>query len=100
MTYLDLAAEEIRRRVPEGLLPDGDTDLLFRLYAVLLLAKGADVTTADVHNAWSVWMQTTQPDHPSLRPFDKLDPKTQAADEPYVEAIAAASRVETLRPSG
>lgn len=75
MTYLDLAAEEIRRHVPEKALPDGDTELLFRLYAVLLLAKGADVTTADVHNAWSAWMQTTHPDHQSLRPFEELDPK-------------------------
>lgn len=97
MTYLDRAAEEIRRRVPEKLLPDGDTGLLFRLYAVLLLAKGPDVTTADVHNAWSAWMQTMQPDHQSIRPFEELDPKTQASDEPYAEAIRAASRARTLR---
>ncbi len=97
MTYLDLAAKEIRRHVPEKVLPDGDTELLFRLYAVLLLAKGADVTTADVHNAWSAWMQTTHPDHQSLRPFEELDPETQAADEPYAAAIRAASRTRTLR---
>lgn len=95
MTYLDLAAEEIRRHVPEKLLPDGDTELLFRLYAVLLLAKGADVTTADVHNAWSAWMQMSHPDHQSLRSFEELDPETQAADEPYAEAIRAASRART-----
>ena len=93
MTYLDLAAEEIRRHVPEKLLPDGDTELLFRLYAVLLLAKGADVTTVDVHNAWSAWMQMSHPDHQSLRPFEELDPETQSADEPYAEAMA--SRSET-----
>ena len=95
MTYLDLAAEDIRRRVPEKVLPEGDTELLFRLYAVLLLAKGADVTTADVHNAWSAWMQTSHPDHQSLRPFEELDIETRAADEPYVEAIRAAARART-----
>jgi hypothetical protein len=92
LTYLDAAAESIRRHVPDEALPDGDTDLLFRLYAVLMLAKGADVTAADVHNAWCAWMQTSDPDHESLRPFRDLNREKQAADEPYAEAIRAASR--------
>jgi hypothetical protein len=95
LTYLDVVAEQIRRNVPAELLPDGDTSMLFRLYAVLLLAKGADVTTADVHNAWCAWMQTRDPDHESLRPFDDLDQEKQAADEPYAEAIRAAGRDRT-----
>ena len=73
MTYLDLIAQSIRGHVPDDILPDGDTDLLFRLYAVLMLAKGAEVTTADVHNAWAVWMQASDPEHEALRPFGDLD---------------------------
>jgi hypothetical protein len=99
MTYLDRAAAEIRRHVAEELLPDGDLQLLFRLYAVLLLAKGAEVTTADVHNAWAAWMQQSDVDHQSLQPFKDLDPEMQAADEPFAEAIRAASRTWMSRSS-
>lgn len=89
MTYLDDLAGEIERRVPADLLPDEDTGSLFRLYALLALSKGTAVDAADVHNAWAAWMQERDPDHRSLRPFEQLDPETQASDEPFVEAIRA-----------
>ena len=98
MTYLDRIGEAIRRHIPDDLLPDGDTDQLFRLYAVLTLAKGTDVTAADVHNAWSAWMQTRNPEHESLRPFEELDWQRKVADEPYVEAIRAVSRAHVYKP--
>ena len=60
---------------------------LYRGYAVLLLAKGADVTAEDVHNAWAAWQASVQPDHRSLVPFGSLSKKTQALDTPYVAAI-------------
>lgn len=87
MTYVDELADEIQRQVPAGLLPDGDTRPLFRLYALLALTKGRSASTEDVHNAWAVWMLEQDPDHPSLKPFEALDAETQAADGPYVEAI-------------
>jgi hypothetical protein len=88
-SYLALDARLIRSlvRVP---IPD-DTDALFLTYAVLLRAKGSDVTAADVHDAWVAWMQQHDPTHPALVPFDLLDAATQAQDEPYVEAIRAAA---------
>lgn len=89
MTYLDEIATEIERRVHPGLLPDADTKLLFRLYALLALAKGRSVDAADVHNAWAAWMQDQDPNHHSIKPFEELDAETQAADEPFVEAIRA-----------
>lgn len=75
-----------------------DVRALFRLYAVLAVAKGEAVTAEDVHNAWSAWMQQADPHHDSLRPFDELDSTTQAADDPYVDAIHAASRELALAP--
>jgi hypothetical protein len=60
------------------------------MYALLALAKGAEVSAEDVHNAWVAWMQEQDPDHRSLKPFQELDPDTQAADEPFVIAIRAA----------
>lgn len=89
MTYLDELAAEIEQRVPRDLLPDGDTGSLFRLYALLALAKGRAVDVVDVHNAWAAWMQEHDPDHRSIKPFEELDPETQASDEPFVAAIRA-----------
>lgn len=76
--------------MPPDRLPDGDTVALFRIYAVLALAKGADVSAEDVHNAWAVWMAETDPGHASLRPFRELDADTQRSDEPFVQAIKEA----------
>jgi hypothetical protein len=87
MTYLDVLVAEIEREVPAEVLPGGDTSLLFRLYALLALVKGPAVTAADVHSAWAVWMQETDPGHHAIRPFDELDAATQAADEPFARAI-------------
>ncbi len=89
MTYLDELAIEIERQVPDDLLPDEDTAPLFRLYALLALAKGPAVNAIDVHNAWAAWMQERDPGHRSIKPFRELDAETQAADEPFVDAIRA-----------
>lgn len=95
MTYLDELAADIERRVPSDVLPDEDTGSLFRLYALLVLAKGRAVDAVDVHNAWAAWMQERHPDHRSIKPFQELDPETQASDEPFVAAIrAVAERLE------
>lgn len=89
MTYLDELAIEIEGRVPQHSLPDGETGSLFRLYALLALAKGRAVSAVDVHNAWAAWMQERDPNHRSIKPFEELDAETQAYDEPFVEAIRA-----------
>ena len=87
MTYLDSVAAELEREL-EGALPDTDgvADLL-RGYAVLLLAKGIDVTPEDVHNAWVAWMTARDPAHNALRPYRQLDDATKAEDEPFLHAI-------------
>jgi hypothetical protein len=97
MTYLDKLASEIERQVPDELLPNEDTASLFRLYALLALAKGQAVSEVDVHNAWVAWMQERDPAHRSIKPFTELDAETQAADEPFVRAIrAVAERLERI----
>lgn len=99
MTYLDELADEIKERVPRHLLPDGNTDGLFRLYALLAFAKGSTVDAADVHNAWSAWMQERDSEHRSIKPFRELDPQTQASDEPFVEAIRAVAEDSERAPA-
>ena len=92
MSYLDELAAQIKREVPAEMLPRYDTTLLFRLYALLLLAKGTAVTAPDVHNAWAIWMQETDPGHHAIRPFEELDSESQAADAPFVAAIKLVAR--------
>ena len=93
MTYLDEVADEIRRAASHDALPDEDTTDLFRLYAVLLMAKGEGVSREDVHNAWVAWMLSKRERHDSLVPFSDLDPATQAEDSPFVLAIRTVARL-------
>jgi len=99
MTYLDDLAATIRGYAPANGLPTPELDSLFRLYAVLALAKGEAVTDEDVHNAWAAWTQDSDADHSEVRPFSELDHATQAEDGPYAEAIRSAAReLSALQP--
>jgi hypothetical protein len=97
MNYLQKIAAEIRNNVPEDALPKEDTSQLFLIYAVLLLARGDDVSRADVHNAWAAWMSTRSEDHESIVPFSELPPETQAQDSAFMIAIRAAARARSLK---
>jgi hypothetical protein len=72
-------------------LPDCEPDLV-RLYALLALTLGATTTEQEVHDAWAIWRDATNPGHPALVPFDELSPQAQALDTPYAEAIRAAAK--------
>ncbi len=96
MSYIDELAAEIRRQIPPDLLPDGDTTGLFRIYAVLAMAKGDQVELEDVHDAWSAWMSDRNPEHESLIPLDELPEDVQGADKPYLDAITTIARAHNL----
>jgi hypothetical protein len=87
MSYISDLADEIRGEVPEHLLPAQNADLLFLLYALVLLVKGERVGPEDVHNAWAVWMTHAGESHESLVPFRELSKATKEEDEPFVRAI-------------
>jgi len=87
MTYLGALADEIRRAVAPDALPGEDATNLFRTYAVLLLAKGQEVTREDVHNAWVAWMLEKGETHESMVPFAELSAETQAEDSPFMVAV-------------
>ena len=89
VNYLDALGQRIRDRVPRADLPEEDSRVLFRIYAVLLLAKGTGVTAADVHNAWVAWMLQTDPTHDAIVPYAALSRDVADDDLPYVYAIRA-----------
>lgn len=87
LNYLDRLAADIQRTAdPESTPPDEDLPL-YRLYAVLLLAKGEQVTSEDVHNAWAAWASDHDPENRNLLPFKELSLSVQRKDERYVNAI-------------
>jgi hypothetical protein len=92
LNYLDELGVRIRAHVPRADLPNENTGGLFRIYAVLLLAKGSAVTSGDVHNAWAAWMTGLDSDHEALVPFEDLDPAIASDDEPFAEAIRIVAR--------
>lgn len=85
-TYVQRAADALAAE-----LPDLDPDLS-RLHLLLVLTRGVDCTLEDVHDAWAVWCDATNPEHRSLIRFDELAPDVQALDEPYRDGIVRAAR--------
>lgn len=89
MTYLDDIAQRVRGAVsPETGVP-ASADDLFRIYALLSLTKGADVTERDVHNAWVLWMTQRGEAHEDLVPFEQLSAGDRDKDLPFAAAIRA-----------
>ena len=86
MSYLRDVATQIRAEVAPELVPPS-SDSLFLMYATLARAKGTEVTSEDVHDAWVVWMEMRGEDHAAMLPFADLPSDVQAADLPFVEAI-------------
>lgn len=87
LNYIAVLARKIEAEIAEDARPAAHADELYRLYALLRLVKGADVTLNDVHDAWAVWMSGIDPMHPSLVPFDQLDSDTREEDRTYADAI-------------
>ena len=110
--YLDEIASVIRSHVPQGRLPEGESEELLLMYAVLARAKGESVTCSDVHDAWSAWITKRNPKHAALVEYSQLPEEVRREDLVFVEAIRQAvaqlkvkdeSRptfVETLFPLG
>lgn len=91
MTYIDELASEVGRRLPPERRPKKQAQELYRLYALLVLVRGEEVTLKDVHDAWSTWMTAQNPAHPALRPFGELSKAAQREDQPYADAIREVS---------
>lgn len=86
MTYVQDAIDAVNAE-----LPDLDPELA-RLYALLALTTGITTSLEDVHDAWAVWRDRTDPGHRSIVPFGRLTSETQELDRPYMEGILRAVR--------
>lgn len=96
-SYLDKIAAELRQTTdPDAALSNEDLSL-YRIYAVLLLAKGQDVVAEDVHNAWAAWACEHEPESQNLLPFKELSLRVQRKDQLYVDAIHQIAKRTRLR---
>jgi hypothetical protein len=96
-TYLSEDAAIIFSCLPSEASPPDGSEALFLLYAVLMRAKGENVTASEVHDAWAAWMQMNGSAHAALKPFEELSLRAQEEDTPYVVAIQRAARVKRSR---
>ena len=92
MSYIDEIADAIGRQIPAELIPDGDVAPLFRIYALLVLAKGERVVLEDVHDGWAAWISGQDPSHHALKPLAQLPAQAQQSDLPYLDAIRTVAR--------
>jgi len=89
LNYLDALASAIRAEAEPGWISEGHTTSLFRMYAVLIRARGAAITESDVHDVRSAWALVEQPAEAAIQPFKILDPPVQAKDATYIETHSA-----------
>ena len=60
---------------------------LLETYGLLVLTVGVNCTQENIHDAWSIWQNKTQPEHRSLIPFNELTKEVQELDEEYRLAV-------------
>ena len=64
-----------------------DYEGLLETYGLLVLVVGEKCTKENIHDAWSIWQNKTQPEHRSLIWFDYLTIEVQDLDEEYRQAV-------------
>ena len=90
--YIDTIARRIESELESVDTPHTEELVLYRLYALLVLIKGEDVSLENVHDAWSVWMASVNPHNSDIVPFSSLDAATRLKDMPYMRVIATVAR--------
>lgn len=88
-TYIDNICEKVQEAT--GL----KSKEIVKMYALLVLTKGKDITLEDIHDGWSMVMnfkESNPPycyghEHKSIVPFEQLSKETQERDVKYLEAL-------------
>jgi hypothetical protein len=72
-------------------MPRENADALLLRYAVLLRAKGANVSNSDIHDAWAAWIAARDPTHTALIPYENLSEQVQEQDRAFATAVRRAA---------
>ena len=105
MNYIEILAKEIRlerdsRRTeadPRNMKARDrlKKDKLYRIYAVLALAKGLSLSIEDVHNAFVAWLADWCNTAPCCVPFAELPEAAQEKDALYLDVILTVLKGKT-----
>ena len=94
-TYIDRITDKVAERT------NIKNKYLVRLYALLVLVKGENITLNDVHDAWAMDMNFKHQtdwcyghEHLSIVPFEELSAETQNKDQKYVNILRAIAKEE------
>ena len=98
-TYID----ELYDKVQEATGLKGKE--LIKVYSLLVLVKGENITLQDVHDAWSIVMNYKEAnppycyghEHHSIIPFDNLSAEVKAKDQKYVTALIEVAK--SMKPN-
>lgn len=80
--------EKLKQAITEEML--GQPEDLIEVYTLLGLMLGPLVDGEDVHNAWTVWKNKTDPDNEYIVRYEDLAPEVQELDTKYADAIVRA----------
>lgn len=87
--YIQIVEDKLEERLKMRGTPYED---LLQVYGLLVFVVGERCTKRNIHDAWSVWQNLTQPEHRSLLPFDELTREVQRLDEEYRRAVVAVAK--------
>src|SRR5690554_6744924 len=92
--YIQQAKEVVKISLEEHGL-GGCSDDLINFYTLLVLTEGSwtALTDEDIHDAWSVWQNISNPDHKSIVRFKYLEPDIKKLDAPYTNALNDAASI-------
>jgi len=80
--------ERIRKMLQKEFMFLGAETGLLDVYAMLVLTVGEKCSLENVHDAWSVWQNSLDKQHYSLKPFKELSPEIKKkCDEKYRDVI-------------
>lgn len=85
--YVQRVREELKTRIDDYDQWGENADNLLDLYALLAITKGRQTTMEDIHDAWSLWTNESNPEHRSLVPFAHLGAEIAEYDRPYMVAV-------------
>lgn len=98
-TYIDEIIERVQQ---ETGLKSKET---IKMYALLVLTKGTQITLSDIHDGWSMAMNFKEfnpphcygHEHKSIVPFKELSIETQEKDRKYLNALLKIARERVVK---
>jgi hypothetical protein len=91
MQYVEQLVADLEHRLPWGDIDAADRRTLSCFYALLALTSPDRIDANRVHDAWVCGMAALGRSHPSMVPYEDLEPGVRARDEPFAAALSSSA---------